>query len=40
MHAVRVARGWSVQSGAEPLLLAGQLEAANPWQRHIPGWPR
>jgi amidase len=28
--------------GAEPLLLAvaGQLEAASPWQRHAPGWPR
>jgi amidase len=28
--------------GAEPLLLAvaGQLEAANPWRRHAPGWPR
>jgi len=28
--------------GAEPLLLAvaGQLESANPWQRHAPGWPR
>ena len=28
--------------GAEPLLLAvaGQLEAANPWLRHAPGWPR
>ena len=28
--------------GAEPLLLAvaGQLESANPWRRHAPGWPR
>jgi len=28
--------------GAEPLLLAvaAQLEAANPWRRHAPGWPR
>ncbi len=28
--------------GAEPLLLAvaGQLESANPWLRHAPGWPR
>jgi len=28
--------------GAEPLLLAvaGQLESANPWPRHAPGWPR
>ena len=27
--------------GAEPLLLAvaGQLESANPWLRHAPGWP-
>ena len=28
--------------GAEPVLLAvaAQLEAANPWRRHAPGWPR
>ena len=28
--------------GAELLLLgvAGQLEMANPWPRHAPGWPR
>jgi amidase len=28
--------------GAELLLLAvaGQLELANPWRRHAPGWPR